>query len=339
MFSVSRFRSAALAGACAAGASVSLLITTSAHAEEVVAVTQGSGGATVFTFDSANPANASAGRIITGFSGTIEGIDYRPVEGSPLYMLTRTSAFTGSLYTLDPVSGAASFVTTLKRDFGQPIGLNESFLQVFGDSGTIDFDPVSGGLVYLTTQGFPLAFNPQTGVLGGSGSPGLGQTPLLSSGLAFSNNDNDPATGTTAYTIDTINNRLLTIGPNGVQAVGSGLGIDPAFGLTAELDYSGSGTLYGAIALQGGGGTRFFTIDPVTGLASSTLTGGADNVIRLGGPGGPTPFVRGIAVRNVTIIPEPDATAVFGVAALFGGVAFVAGRRRRANGAPAPSAA
>jgi len=335
------FLSRRVMAACLAAAPILLLAAPRvAHAEEVVAVTTsalGGSGATVFTFDSADPSKTSTPINITGITGEIQGIDFRPTEGGALYLLTRPSRFTGNLYTLDPTTGVATFVAPITQLFnGQPI----TDILAFGETGTIDFNPVTGTLNYLTlsTNGFlQVAINPDTGL-----SSIIGQTPFgppsagpFQSGLAFSNNDNDPATGTTAYSIDTIGNRLTILPPGTAnpQVVGSGLGIDPGFGMTAELDFSGSGTLYGAIALQSGGGTRFFTIDPVTGLASSALTGGANNLINSGS----NPFVRGIAVRpNVAVVPEPDATAVFGVAVLLGGVGVIAGRRRRRNsGVPA----
>jgi hypothetical protein len=132
---------------------------------------------------------------VTGLSGDtrIVGIDFRPATNA-LYGLGSNS----QLYILDPRTGAATRV-------GPPLSTTLS-----GNEFGFDFNPAVDRLRVVSDTGQNLRLHPDTGAVVAvdstlayaSTDANAGQTPRVG-GAAYTNPDNNPATGTTLFVIDT----------------------------------------------------------------------------------------------------------------------------------------
>jgi hypothetical protein len=220
------------------------------------------------------------------------GIDVRPATGE-LYGLGSSSR----IYRLDPITGqatavgAAPFVIQLSGtafgfDFNPTVdririvsnmGQN---LRVHPDLGTVvDFDPIApgvqpdGSLAYdaTTADGDPADVN--AGV------------PPLAAGAAYTNPDNDPATGTTLYVIDADLNGLAIQAPpnNGVLNTVGTLGANTS--QLAGFDIDATNQAFAALKLVGGdqvkgcGNSALVSIDLATGATSVVGVIGTPNPI------------------------------------------------------------
>jgi hypothetical protein len=151
------------------------------------------------------------------------------------------------------------------------------------------------------------------------GDPGAGQTPVFNA-VAYTNSDDDPATGTTLYGVDASRGVLGLIGlPNGgagVTTVGTGLGLGGA--MVTGFDIVTVGTANFAFLTTAGmmgAPSQLYSVNLTTGTASLVGTVGTANA--------------GLNVQAFAIatVPEPGTWALLGtgLAALAG----VARRRRR----------
>jgi dipeptidyl aminopeptidase/acylaminoacyl peptidase len=242
--------------------------------------------ATIFAVTSANnlvrfrsntPGTIDGSVAITGLQTgeTILGIDVRPATRQ-IYALGNT----GRLYTLNPTTGVATFVSTLST---APSGSS------FG----VDFNPVPDRLRSTSDADQNLRTNVDTGAVTvdgalayATGDANAGQNPFVV-GSAYSNNFAG-ATTTTLYGIDANldilvrqdppnSGTLNTVGPLGVNT-SDAVGFDIA---------NGSGTAFAVLTSLGAGASAgLYTINLTTGAA--TLVG---NV-------GGTEGIRGITVAN-----------------------------------------
>jgi hypothetical protein len=273
------------------------LFSASSGAESIVAVT--TGAQRIQTFDSATPGTLTGDVVISGLQGTesIVAIDRRPSNGR-LYALTNNTR----IYTVDSVSGTATFVAALSAPGGIGGGGNTGF----------DFDPVAdaAGQFSLRISGILLTgttvqnarVNVDTGATlldspfsFASGDPNQAITPLLPA-LAYTHNVAG-ATSTSLYGLvsrpgASINPPLLVSIPTPAagtfNTVGS-LGL-PNLSNPFGFDVSGAtGIAYAAIGTASG--AQLFSVDLSTGAA--TL---------IGTTGGSLPLV-GIAAS----VPEPSA--------------------------------
>lgn len=221
-------------------------------------------------FDSTDPAMASRVAVTGLASGErLVGIDLRPANGR-IYGLSTAS----KLYTLDPMSGAATLVATLSS----PV--------IDGGKGwAIDFNPVADfagatSLRVVSTTGNNYAVNAGTGVVGnlaGMIAPGFASVAYTNSrpfptmappstALYYINS----ATDTLAMAPGSFNSpTIMTIGSLGVDALRSG-----------GFEILGNGMAYAALNVDDGSlGTGLYRIDLGTGMASyvgsfnGTLTG------------------------------------------------------------------
>lgn len=303
----------------AAGLLLALAATTTAQAVPLLGLTTTN---RLVSFDSANPLFGSPEIAITGLTGNerLLGIDLRPSTGV-LYGISSAN----NLYTLNASTGAASFVAMLSTALA-------------GASFGIDFNPVPDNtatgpnslrLVSDTGQNLRVQVNPA----GGTSAVGNaivdaslnGATTRLD-GVAYSNNDRDPATGTTLYGIDAESNALYSfISPNAgsTQLVG-GLG-GPGFDVTAVLgfDIAGASTAFAALVLGGSG-------DAKTGIYSIDLGTGAATLLGAYGIGG---FSAGASqLQGLTVaapVPEPETYAL--MLAGLGALGFMSRRKKRRN--------
>jgi hypothetical protein len=247
-------------------------------------------------FDDARPDAILATTPITGLQAgdAVVGIDVRPATGQ-LYGLGRASDGTGRLYTINPLSGAATLVAALTAAAGDP------FTTLNGTDFGVDFNPVPDRLRVVSDANQNLRINPTTGVVAtdtalafAAGDRNAGQNPSVVD-VAYTNNVAG-AGSTTLYGIDTnlLSQKTLADGstvmsltlvrqggidvppgtpsPNTGQLVSIG-----AFGRTGVtptgLDVAPSGTAFVAIGAQAEGTSApralLLTLDLATGGDSS----------------------------------------------------------------------
>lgn len=298
--------------ACAA-----ILAIASARAELVYTST----GNSIARFDTSTPTTvASVG--ITGLQPgeSIIGIDRRPANG-----LIYGIGSTNRLYTLDPISGAATHVGAAGG-----FGLN-------GNNFGIDFNPIPDRLRLVSDNEQNIRINPNDGTLAGTDAS---LNPAGSIVAAAYTNNFAGATQTTLYGIDYASGNLVLIGsPNGtpnspnsgivtvVGSLGLGMNLLPQIG----FDISGtSGIAYAVISLVVAQGRSL--LDGVTitqtQLYTINLNSGTATLVGTVGNG----FTLYSGFTAATAIPEPSSGMLIGAAMLL--LALVHRGRR----APGPDA-
>jgi hypothetical protein len=261
-----------------------------AAAEPITALT---GMNQLFSFDSSTPGNISPLIPVTGLlAGTsLIGIDFQPATG--LLIGVGTSGLNGGIYTLNPLTGAATLINTFALAAGGQTG--------FG----VDFNPVVDALRLVSDTGDDMRIT-----AGGTGTvvvdSSLSQTGVT--GAAYSNNVAGAAS-TTLFDISYTQDALFTQGSPGGTPVSPntgmlfmvgplGLNVGPQIG----FDISGaSGVAFASFIVVGGAGSGLYTINLSTGAA--TLVGAI---------GGGNITVQGLAVQPQTV-PEPGTLALLGI--------------------------
>lgn len=235
------------------------------------------------SFQAADPCTVSSALAITGLEAneTVLGIDFRPATGT-LYALGSSSR----IYTLDTNTGVATAV-----------GAGPFTPALQGESFGFDFNPTVDRIRVVSNTGQNLRLNPVTGTVAAtdtalafrSTDPNAGSTPTVIA-AAYTNPDNDPATGTLLYDIDRKLGILATQNPpNGgaLNTVGSlkvkfndlaGFDIAPGGGAYVVLKATGNAQpkqtcgnsdLY-SVNLQSGAATRIGSVgtaNPIKGIA------------------------------------------------------------------------
>lgn len=221
-------------------------------------------------FSSADPEDAAVVQLRGLQPGEVLlGIDVRPATGE-LYGLGSSSR----LYTIDIVSGKATAIGT--APFTPALS---------GTSFGFDFNPTVDRIRVVSDAGQNLRLHPVTGAVAATDTnlvyaatdAGAGTTPAAAA-AAYTNNDNDPATGTMLFDIDAARGVLVLQSPpnNGVLSTIGSLGVGMTT-TTLGFDVAGSdGTAYAALLLEGEKRAGLYTIDLITGAA--TWVG------RIGGP-------------------------------------------------------
>jgi hypothetical protein len=215
---------------------------------------------------------------------TLLGIDVRPATGE-LYGLGSTSR----LYKIDWQSGQAT-----------PVGSGPFSTLLAGEKFAFDFNPVVDRIRIMSDSGQNLRAHPDTGAIAAvdaslayaAGDPGFGSVPEVSA-CAYTNSDNDPATGTTLYDIDTALDVLVIQNPPNagtLNSVGS-LGVN-ATGIAGFDIAVSTGTAYASLILDEGNPkaqrASLHSIDLTTGAATP-----------LGKIGGPKPLTSLTALGPV----------------------------------------
>ncbi len=157
-------------------------------------------------FSTSNPETVISSANITGLQAgeKILGIDFRPATGQ-LYGLGSASR----LYTINPSTGVATLVAPLTT---VPMGSTTAVpLSLEGTSFGFDFNPVVDRIRIVSNTGQNLRAHPTTGVTIVDGR--INPQPASVNGVAYDNNDNDPATGTELYALDVLTDQEFEINP------------------------------------------------------------------------------------------------------------------------------
>lgn len=258
-----------------------------ATAAELLAGIGTSGGNNILvTFPSDDPMAISKIKI-KGLQKkeTILGLDVRPLNGQ-IYALGSTSR----LYVIDRDTGMATAVS--------PTPLNPA---VSGNAVAFDFNPTVDRIRIMTDAGQNLRAHPDTGAIVAidaslayaGGDPNFADVPEVSA-CAYTNNDNDPLTGTTLFDIDTANDVVVRQDPpnNGTLNTVGALGVDAVS--VAGFDIAGSsGIAYASLVVKEGNKKNLratlFTINIATGAATE-----------VGKIGGPWPLTSLTALGQLT---------------------------------------
>ncbi|HEX8311778.1 MAG TPA: DUF4394 domain-containing protein [Chthoniobacteraceae bacterium] len=262
----------------------------------------------VLTFDSAAPSVIVNGRgtFVSGLTGQAQGeaisaIDYRPATGT-LYALGNAPGGTSGLYrlyTLNIATGVASRVG------------NTDYNTFTGTFFGFDFNPVVDRIRVVNDGENNARLHPDTGALAAS-DPAINPAGELVA-VAYDRNDNNAATATTLFGIDSGANTLVRIGgpdgdpsPNGgaVTTIGP-LGVDSTGRVSFDIS-STSGLAYAGLSFTDAQNTTTSSLYTI-----NLLTGGAT---LLGPIGDGSIALRALSVQ---IIPEPGS---LGLLATVGGL-------------------
>ena len=240
---------------------------------------------------------------------SLVGIDVRPAN-QVLYGVGST----GRLYTLNPLTGAASAVNPTPQ-----ATLN-------GTSFAVDFNPVADRLRVISNTAQNLRLNPNDGSLAATDTA-ITPAGVTITGAGYSNNaPGGGGTGvTTLYAIDATNGVLTTVGsvngspnsPNGgvvgptVGSLGVGTGLDPRLGF--DITGVNNGSAFASILT--GGTDKLYSINLSTGAATQIGTIGTGTTVYNG-------------LTAATAVPEPASLSFLTAA----GIGLLARRRRTGMG-------
>lgn len=218
-------------------------------------------------FDAAQPCRLEGLRRITGLKRheDVLGIDFRPATGE-LYALGSTSR----LYLIDPATAAATLV-----------GTGPFTPALDGKAFGFDFNPTVDRIRVVSNTGQNLRLNPITGAVAAvdtalayaAADVNAGNRPGVV-GAAYTNPDNDPATGTTLYDLDARYDRLVTQAPPNGGVLNTVGDLYQQVGRAAGFDIAASGAAYGVWQSddhrwrRGCGPSALYTIDLATGKAN-----------------------------------------------------------------------
>ena len=277
-----RTRSIALAAGCAVVAAATLSAPASAAHEEiqVTGLTQNDLLVSFVAGDAGTVTDQVKIRGLDG--GDVLGIDYRPATGG-LYAVLRDSDGTGRIAVIDPDSGQVTSGPRLTTAGG-------STLMLMGENFDLDFNPTVDRLRVVSDAGQNLRIDVTTGVTTvdgtlryatGSGSPRV-------TAAAYTNNDNDAATGTTLYVLDREADSLFTQAPPNDGILNRVGGIGLPFWAQAGLDVYTEGTTNVAlVSLRYRGDTTISVVNLTTGAvnpASTTEIGARSAVVDIAIP-------------------------------------------------------
>jgi len=257
----------------------------------------GVAGGNLVSFDSGAPRNIRTAVNITGLPTTqvLAGLDFRPLTGELYAFGYEAANELGQLYTLNTSTGALTAVGAARS---YPLGANAS---VIG----FDFNPTVDRIrITSATNQANLRANPSDGTfLTDTRLTNNGAAPALS-GVAYTNSDNNPATGTALYGYDQSTNTLLlssnaNAGTYNNVGSGSGITVNAANGVDFDV-FSDLTTPATPI------NSAFLTATPsgmsFDNLYTVDLTAGTVTLLdRIG---------NGSNLSGVAAVPTPDANAI-----------------------------
>lgn len=261
---------------------------------------------TLISFDLATPGTVTTVGALSGAVAFLDDIDFRPANGL-LYGYLQSS---NTLVTVNTLTGATTFLNN------PSVGLNLT-------GGGIDFNPAADRLRLVDSSDRNLRLNVDTGVTTTDTDLNYpaGGNPFIND-VAYTNNDNDGATGTTLYYIDSNTNSLVTTAnPNGgvltnVGPLGTNQGSQKGF----DIFTSAGGTNSAYAILGAAQSPGLYSINLATGAASSLGS--------ISAPAGSN--ITGFAIRPVALpgVPEPGSIAMLAGLGIVGAGLL---RKRRAR--------
>ena len=266
----------------------------------------GNQGSSLYSFDLATPGTVNLIGVLSGATTSLNDIDFR-VSNGLLYGYNQT---TNQIVTINTATGATTFVSSPVISSGNI-------------STGIDFNPVADRLRVVNYSDQNLRINVDTGATTvdgtlayAAGDVNAGANPNILD-VAYTNNDNNPATGTTLYYLESNSNTLVTTSnPNGgtLNTVGAlGFALSGNFGFDIFTSSSGVNSAYAF------GSNGLYNINLATG--AGTFVSGFSNV------GG----VFGLAITPATAsVPEPGNVALL-AGILVTGAGFLTRRFRRSS--------
>ncbi|WP_375437288.1 DUF4394 domain-containing protein [uncultured Hymenobacter sp.] len=249
----------------------------------------GIAGGNLVSFDSDRPAVIRTAVNVTGLPATatttqvIVGADFRPATGD-LYTLGYDAANQqAQLYTVNLTTGALTAVGSLN-----PLALGASATAI-----GFDFNPTVDLIrVVSATNQANFRVNPNTGVITtDTNLNSVNGAPIMPA-AAYTNNDNNPATGTMLYGYDQLSNALLlSSNANGgvydnVGTAGSGITVNPIgvdFDIFADLTNPATPVNSAFLVAASSGATvdNLYTVN--LGAGTATLVGRIGNGSNLTG--------------------------------------------------------
>lgn len=210
-------------------------------------------------FRADRPDSITASRPVTGLVGdtTLIGIDFRAQDGL-LYGVGNA----GGVYTVRTSTGVATKVSQLGvalagTAFGVDFNPAADRLRIISDTGQNlrhDVSLAVGGTVVDTVLTNAPSPNPALGVTGG----------------AYTNNDQNAATATSLFDLDTANDRVSLQSPanSGILSPTGNIGVDAGPNAGFDIYYSPKdGTNVGYAALQVANSYRLYRISLLSGAA------------------------------------------------------------------------
>ncbi|MGQ0467926.1 MAG: DUF4394 domain-containing protein [Sporichthyaceae bacterium] len=210
----------------------------------------------------------SVGKVRGLDSGTsLIGIDYRPSNGK-LYGVGTN----GAIYTVNTATARATKVVKgLKDPEGTKVSLKGS---TFG----IDFNPAVDLLRVIGSGGQNLRINVTNGVTNVDGTLTYPMTPMAPAttgtgitGAAYTNNDGNPATGTTLFDIDTKRDQVVIQSPANAGslaatgALGRNVSAGSGFDIYSFLRDGKAVQVEAYAALANGGRSALYEVDLLDG--------------------------------------------------------------------------
>jgi len=260
-------------------------------------------GGRLISFDSTNPGSLLSNVPISGVTGSLVGIDFRPAAPGTLYGVgvNVASNNAGTIYTINTATGVATVVTALTAALA-------------GDSFGVDFNPVPDALRIVSNTGQnlritgfptngPFVTNTDTALtLGGVTQTGVVDAAYTNSFAGatsttlFVLQDNTAPTPDVLYTLPTPNNGILASVGNFTNNAGIPLNLSQLSGFDITPDNQAF--------LSWNGGNQFGTLNLATGQA-----------VNIGAVGG---GFAGQIVGIAALIPEPPALVSGSIAVLIG---------------------
>jgi hypothetical protein len=240
------------------------------------------------TANSENPRRTQLDVAVSGLAPGEElvGIDRRPKDGL-VYGVARSPQAT-RLYSVDTTTGVVTAVADLVTTSGAPVVL-------LGSAFGVDVNPAADAIRIVSDGGQNLRVLPEDRVVEGTPRPKgttfvdgtLNEGGFAESGVgaaAYTGNDNDPATATKLYVLDSDSGRLLVQDPPNAGALTTPVDLRPWWSteLTA-FDIVTSGTTetaYAALAKDRWDRSQLVRIDLATGKVSAFGTFSVDGGVR-----------------------------------------------------------
>ncbi len=271
-----------------------------------------SNGVELIRFDSASPGIVTTVGAISGAINRLDGLDFRPADG----LLYGYEANGNGIFRVNINTGVTTFVSTSSATVGNArLG--------------IDFNPVVDRLRVVNPADDNRRITVATGAADADGALAyvigdinFGSNPQVAD-AAYTNSDNNAATGTQLFYIDPgVDALLTTSAPNAgtLNTVGA-LGVNVNGFLGFDIFTSPGGTNTAFASLRVGGVDGLYTINLGTGAATLVGAIGAHQLFGLA----VAPAAVEGAPAAVEGVPEPGSMALLAAA----GLAAITVRRRR----------